>query len=68
MQDIVFNDVLCCAELFTWDSKSGFFGSAGSIPALGTIEDSSTVQDRPQSPIATQHWFFLCPQESNEKQ
>ena len=33
----------------TPDSKSGFFGSAGSIPALGTIEDSKQVQEYPKA-------------------
>ena len=39
------------------DSKSGFFGSAGSIPALGTKFLFQEVPERPAAPI-TQGFFI----------
>ena len=39
----------------TPDSKSGFFGSAGSIPALGTIEDFPSADNKPAFLLV-----FLC--------
>ena len=48
----------------TPDSKSGFFGSAGSIPALGTIEEFHNVLGRTLKPA--QLLVFLCLMHSTE--